>query len=79
MQLNNSIFEIRQFKDLLNSFPNTVKDLELKDCRLNFKHMDILLSYVNKNNLYKINLEQNFIRDQGCSIIMKHLMNNHSL
>lgn len=57
MQLNNSIFEVRLFKDLLLSFPNTIRELELKDCKLNFKHVDILMSYVNKAFILKLNLE----------------------
>ncbi|CAD8157226.1 unnamed protein product [Paramecium octaurelia] len=79
MQLNSNIYDPRQFKELLSSFPNTIRELELKDCKLNFKHVDTLMSYINKNLILKLNLEQNLLRDQGCNMIMKHLMNNNTL
>ncbi|CAD8078083.1 unnamed protein product [Paramecium primaurelia] len=79
MQLNNNIYDPIQFKELLSSFPNTIRELELKDCKLNFKHIDTLMAYINKNLILKLNLEQNLLRDQGCNILMKHLMNNNTL
>ncbi|CAD8097939.1 unnamed protein product [Paramecium sonneborni] len=79
MQLNSNIYDPRQFKELLISFPNTVRELELKDCKLNFKHVDTLMTYVNKNLILKLNLEQNLLRDQGCNTLIKYLMNNNTL
>ncbi|CAD8094383.1 unnamed protein product [Paramecium sonneborni] len=79
MQLNNNIYDPRQFKELLTSFPNTIRELELKDCKLNFKHIDTLMTYVNKNLIFKLNLEQNLLRDQGCNILFQYLMSNNTL
>ena len=42
-------------------------------------HMEILMSFVGKNQIYKLNLECNNIRDLGTQIIMKHLLNNNTL
>ncbi|CAD8166448.1 unnamed protein product [Paramecium pentaurelia] len=79
LQMNHNIFDPQQLRDVLLTFPNALKDLELIDCKLHYQHMDILMSFINKNQIAKINLEKNNIRDQGCKIIMKYLMNNNTL
>ncbi|CAD8117348.1 unnamed protein product [Paramecium sonneborni] len=79
LQMNHNIFDPKQLRDMLISFPTTLKDLELIDCKLHYQHMDVLMNYINKNQISKINLEKNNIRDQGCKIIVKYLMNNNTL
>lgn len=49
MQMNHNLFDPQQLRDLLLSFPITLKELELADCKLNYLHMDVLMAYVNKN------------------------------
>jgi len=51
---------------MLLSFPSTLKDLELQNCKLNYLHMEILMMFINKNQIYKLNLDNNNIRDSGC-------------
>ncbi|CAD8109684.1 unnamed protein product [Paramecium primaurelia] len=79
MQLNHNQFTPKQLRDILLTFPITLKDLELQNCKLNYMHMEILMSFVGKNQIYKLNLECNNIRDLGTQIIMKHLLNNNTL
>ncbi|CAD8112195.1 unnamed protein product [Paramecium sonneborni] len=79
MQMNHNQFTPKQLRDILLTFPNTLKDLELQNCKLNYMHMEILMSFVGKNQIYKLNLENNNIRDLGSQIIMKHLLNNNTL
>jgi len=47
--MNHNLFDPQQLRDLLLSFPTTLKELELADCKLNYQHMDVLMAYVNKN------------------------------
>ncbi|CAK65071.1 unnamed protein product (macronuclear) [Paramecium tetraurelia] len=79
MQLNHNQFTPNQLRNILLTFPTTLKDLELQNCKLNYMHMEVLMAFASKNQIYKLNLENNNIRDLGCQIIMKHLLTNNTL
>lgn len=43
VQLNHNLFDNYQLRDLLMSFPQSLKEVELVDCKLTFQHVDVLM------------------------------------